>query len=312
MDAQKLATTLVRTLAIAGAVQSVAGSEEEISAYETAARASVDLRAALGGLPGFEEFAVVKKTFLRSLRLRAVEACARRGRDASAADRRTVLDRGAVHALNILESCKEGGGAGGGFYGTEMKLEVSGDAKLSFWMTHPEDAHNGTVTHFLLPLAGSSLVLGLRARRDGAHAAACAYLAQAAMHFPPDDLQKVVATWLLADCLTSCGGAVEVGSVRAVAAAAINVEAKFREGAFGAAVGIEHLPPRGRVRALLRKTSALADDAALPGPAIEGAGANMMRTAGGGKVVAGLIDGKNAPPPGTVDLLSRLGQVDIS
>ena len=38
----------------------------------------------------------------------------------------------------------------------------------------------------------------------------------------------------------------------------------------------------------------------------------MMRTAGGGKVVAGLIDGKNAPPPGTVDLLSRLGQVDIS
>ena len=71
-------------------------------------------------------------------------------------------------------------------------------------------------------------------------------------------------------------------------------------------------PPRGRVRALLRKTSALADDAALPGPAIEGAGAIMMRTAGGGKVVAGLIDGKNAPPPGTVDLLSRLGQVDIS
>ena len=67
-----------------------------------------------------------------------------------------------------------------------------------------------------------------------------------------------------------------------------------------------------RVRALLRKTSALADDAALPGPAIEGAGAIMMRTAGGGKVVAGLIDGKNAPPPGTVDLLSRLGQVDIS
>ena len=37
-----------------------------------------------------------------------------------------------------------------------------------------------------------------------------------------------------------------------------------------------------------------------------------MRTTGGGKVVAGLIDGKNAPPPGTVDLLSRLGQVDIS
>ena len=36
---------------------------------------SVDLRAALGGLPGFEEFAVVKKTFLRSLRLRALEAC---------------------------------------------------------------------------------------------------------------------------------------------------------------------------------------------------------------------------------------------
>ena len=68
----------------------------------------------------------------------------------------------------------------------------------------------------------------------------------------------------------------------------------------------EHLPPRGRVRALLRKTSALADDAALPGPAIEGAGAIMMRTAGGGKVVAGLIDGTNAPPPGTVDLLSRL------
>ena len=103
-----------------------------------------------------------------------------------------------------------------------------------------------------------------------------------------------------------------MGSVWAVAAAAINVEAKFREGAFGAAVGNEHLPPRGRVRALLRKTSALADDAALPGPAIEGAGAIMMRTAGGGKVVAGLIDGKNAPPPGTVDLLSRLGQVDIS
>jgi hypothetical protein len=50
----------------------------------------------------------------------------------------------------------------------------------------------------------------------------------------------------------------------------------------------------------------------MPGPAIEGAGAIMMRTAGGGKVVAGLIDGKNAPPPGTVDLLSRLGQVDIS
>ena len=91
-----------------------------------------------------------------------------------------------------------------------------------------------------------------------------------------------------------------------------NVEAKFREGAFGAAVGNEHLPPRGRVRALLRKTSALADDAALPGPAIEGAGAIMMRTTGGGKVVAGLIDGKNAPPPGTADLLSRLGQVDIS
>ena len=67
-----------------------------------------------------------------------------------------------------------------------------------------------------------------------------------------------------------------------------------------------------RRRSLLRKTSALADDAALPGPAIEGAGAIMMRTAGGGKVVAGLIDGKNAPPPGTVDLLSRLGQVDIS
>ena len=37
-----------------------------------------------------------------------------------------------------------------------------------------------------------------------------------------------------------------------------------------------------------------------------------MRTTGGGKVVAGLVDGKNAPPPGTVDLLSRLGQVDIS
>ena len=95
----------------------------------------------------------------------------------------------------------------------------------------------------------------------------------------------------------------------AVAAAAINVEAKFREGAFGAAVGNEHLPPRGRVRALLRKTSALADDAALPGPAIEGAGAIMMRTAGGGKVVAGLIDGKNAPPPGTVDLLSASGKL---
>ena len=192
-----------------------------------------------------------------------------------------------------------------------MKLEVSGDAKLSFWMTGTE-ANNGTVTHFLLPLAGSSLVLGLRARRDGAHTAACAYLAQAAMHFPPDDLQKVVATWLLADCLASCGGAVEVGSVRAVAAAAVNVETKFREGAFGAAVGNEHLPPRGRVRALLRKTSALADDAALPGSAVAGADAIMMRTTGGGKVVAGLIDGTNAPPPGTVDLLSRLGQVDIS
>ena len=38
----------------------------------------------------------------------------------------------------------------------------------------------------------------------------------------------------------------------------------------------------------------------------------MMRTTGGGKVVAGLIDGKNAAPPGTADLLSRLGQVDIS
>ena len=85
MDAQKLATTLVRTLAIAGAVQSVAGSEEEISAYETAARASVDLRAALGGLPGFEEFAVVKKTFLRSLRLRAVEACSSQSRPPSSA-----------------------------------------------------------------------------------------------------------------------------------------------------------------------------------------------------------------------------------
>ena len=39
---------------------------------------------------------------------------------------------------------------------------------------------------------------------------------------------------------------------------------------------------------------------------------DVMRTTGGGKVVAGLVDGKNAPPPGTVDLLSRLGQVDIS
>ena len=70
-----------------------------------------------------------QETALAVAALRAVEACA------AGATRRSPTagstDRGAVHALNIL-SCKEGGGAGGGFYGTEMKLEVSGDAKLSF------------------------------------------------------------------------------------------------------------------------------------------------------------------------------------
>ena len=35
----------------------------------------------------------------------------------------------------------------------------------------------------------------------------------------------------------------------------------------------------------------------------------MMRTAGGGKVVAGLIDGKNAQTPRTVDLLSASGKL---
>ena len=98
-----------------------------------------------------------------------------------------------------------------------------------------------------------------------------------------------------------------MGSVRAVAAAAINVEAKFREGAFGAAVGNEHLPPRGRVRALLRKTSALAADAALPGPAREGAGAIRLRTAGGGTVVAGLCWSGRAAPPGRSRRASAAG-----
>lgn len=62
-----------------------------------------------------------------------------------------------------------------------------------------------------------------------------------------------------------------------------------------AETGYEHLPPRGRVSALLRKTSALADDAALPGRPVAGADDIMMRATGGGKVVAGLITGEHAP-----------------
>ena len=169
-----------------------------------------------------------------------------------------------------------------------MNLALESGAEISYWMSQPE-AHNGAVTHFTYPLAGASLILGLRAGR-AAPRPAVAYLAQAAMHFPPDDLQKVVATWYLADTLASCGGAVEVGSVRAVAAAAANVEAKFKEGAFGGPIADEDIQPRGRVRALLRETSALAEDAALPGPAVACSYFDLQKT-GGAKFVSLLISG---------------------
>ena len=107
--------------------------------------------------------------------------------------------------------------------------------------------------------------MGLRARRDRALGAASTHFAQASNHFPSDDLNKVVATWLLAEAVAD-GGAT-LGAARAVAASALVAEEHFRAGAFGGPVADEALAPRAKVRALVRRTRALGDDEHPPGVA---------------------------------------------
>mmetsp|Transcript_27074 Transcript_27074/g.83422 ORF Transcript_27074/g.83422 Transcript_27074/m.83422 type:complete len:179 (-) Transcript_27074:501-1037(-) len=101
--------TLVRTLLVAGTIQTI--GEEKILACEAAVRASTRLRRVLEPLDGFAErvassgFSVISKTFLRSLRLRVLDACCQHGRDLDEAGRSRALDRAALHARNSAPSC---------------------------------------------------------------------------------------------------------------------------------------------------------------------------------------------------------------
>ena len=293
------ATFLVRTLMLAGAVQTA--GEDRVAAWEAAVAAAVGLRAKLAPLDGFAEreaagFAVLSKTYLRSLRLRVLDACEARGRALDAAGRARVLDRAAVHALNIMQSCKRGGGAKGGFAGTELKLTnaVDGDV-ISLWAPPPDDAYNRCCTHFTQPLAAAAFVLGLRARRDGS-SAAVAYFVRAAAHFPADDLKKVVATWLAAEA--AARGGATVGAVRNIARAAAAVETHFAAGAFGAAVADEDLVPRNVVRSLLRGARGRGDGDAFPGVApAAGAVKGWLALFEGDGPLCGLIGATCTDPP---------------
>ena len=122
-----------------------------------------------------------------------------------------------------------------------------------------------TFTHFVLPYAHACFVLGLRARRDGDRGEAARCFVGALIHFPFDELKKVVAAWLLAE--VQAGAGAPLGTVRAIAETARVFEGAFQDGAFGAPTADGDLPARAKVRALLRRAAALPDAAAAPGAA---------------------------------------------
>ena len=263
--AKRWATMLVRTLMVSGAVQT--DGDDRVRAWETAARAAASMRAALEPLPGFAEHqpAVVRMTFVRSLRLRAIEALERRGRDVAAPRRAALLDRAAALARDVVASCEisslpDTGYVG--FYGAEVGVAML-DTTVRVYTPLPQAFM--TFTHFVLPYAHACFVLGLRARRDGDRGEAARCFVGALIHFPFDELKKVVAAWLLAE--VQAGAGAPLGTVRAIAETARVFEGAFQDGAFGAPTADGDLPARAKVRALLRRAAALPDAAAAPGAA---------------------------------------------
>ncbi|KAH8079499.1 hypothetical protein JL720_9240 [Aureococcus anophagefferens] len=253
--AKRWATMLVRTLMVSGAVQT--DGDDRVRAWETAARAAASMRAALEPLPGFAEHqpAVVRMTFVRSLRLRAIEALERRGRDVAAPRRAALTDRAAALARDVVASCEisslpDTGYIG--FYGAEVGVAMLGTTVRVYT---PLPQAFMTFTHFVLPYAHACFVLGLRARRDGDRGEAARCFVGALIHFPFDELKKVVAAWLLAE--VQAGAGAPLGTVRAIAETARVFEGAFQDGAFGAPTADGDLPARAKVRALLRRAAAL-------------------------------------------------------